>query len=775
MGVVTSGAGGRVRAYSASGEYVTEFGRPGEVIRGLDTGDLDGDGKVEVAFHYHRWNRVAAYTMPLRKMLWAVDGGNLGTGQISKERHGNRELWVADLDGDGRPEIIRSGGNPMTGYAIEALSSDGGSVWLAPLPSRSDSFREPMIRVVSLGDRSAVLALFGREIYLFDSSGREIRRFEMKHPGFTDMAVHRAGNVSEVLFASAPGNDRDLYLFRTDPEGLDTLAKLDRPGRLRAYSGAIAELLADLKKKPTSTGRTYTLWVGAGGTSAKEIPGMARNLSRYQERHPFRNIRHGVTWAAHQTEPIPHFPETHGFKQGEALPGEEIIERVRTFEREQLYFKMNVGHGTDPYLSLDTLEKIFQSAPNYLVGVQVSEEHQHLWPVVGIERILHYLQHYVAPLLELCLKYDKKLFMEEKMGFWAAVPATRSFFDLYFASGKFGNTLVMAVEESHSRAPELNFCARAGLWRAGLIKEWEATLIKDELRWTSTYEYGSLLDEGGPYFREALAAVAAGATYVTFKFSTISPGNRDLHGLSDGRFHYLPKGFEARLPLMYLLGTGLLEAPEPEKVVGFSPVVFRFAEPHPAFLEGLWINRLVSDENWRALFGTTGWGMTTSQDEYIMKHLAGANRHFGQFIPETPFGLPLIMPARAPLPPGFTGVVTDGVHLVRGERKVSGAAATEEIIQTFEDAARKLPFRIEGCYWMAHRKDADGKILRLLLVDPNWLNPKKMDIAIHVQNGRALSVTDLLSDRPLELLEEGKKFKATIPEGLFRILEVRLE
>ena len=62
-----------------------------------------------------------------------------------------------------------------------------------------------------------------------------------------------------------------------------------------------------------------------------------------------------------------------------------------------------------------------------------------------------------------------------------------------------------------------------------------------------------------------------------------------------------------------------------------------------------------------------------------------------------------------------------------------------------------------------------------VLVDPNWLNPRKLDIAIDVQNGRALSVTDLVSDRPLELLEEGKKFKATIPEGLFRILEVRLE
>jgi len=234
-------------------------------------------------------------------------------------------------------------------------------------------------------------------------------------------------------------------------------------------------------------------------------------------------------------------------------------------------------------------------------------------------------------------------------------------------------------------------------------------------------------------------------------------------------------GYESRLPLMYLLGTGLLEAPEPEEVVGFSPVVLRFAEPHPAFLEGLGYNRSVSDENRRALFGVTGWGMTASQDDYIMKHLVGADRHFGKFIPETRFGLPLILPALAPLPEGFSGLLTDGVHLIRGDRKRSASEARNEIIRTFEDAARKLPFAIEGCFWMAHRKDAEGKILRLLLVDPGWLVPMERSIAVRVQQGRALSVRDLVEERDLELQGGGKAFEVKIPEGLFRILEVRLD
>jgi hypothetical protein len=126
----------------------------------------------------------------------------------------------------------------MTGFAIEALSGGGRSLWVAPLPSGSDSFREPMIRSVSLGERRAVLSVFGRDVYLFDPSGREIRHFEMEHPGFTDLAVHPAGEVSELLFASAPGSDRSLYLPNRPGGG--------RPGRARrrearAYS-AISRL-----------------------------------------------------------------------------------------------------------------------------------------------------------------------------------------------------------------------------------------------------------------------------------------------------------------------------------------------------------------------------------------------------------------------------------------------------------------------------------------------------------------------------------------------------
>jgi hypothetical protein len=365
--------------------------------------------------------------------------------------------------------------------------------------------------------------------------------------------------------------------------------------------------------------------------------------------------------------------------------------------------------------------------------------------------------------------------MQEKMGFWTAVPATRAFFDLYFASGKYRNTLVMAVEESNSRAPELNFCARAGLWRAGLVNQWEATLIDDQLRWTSLYEYGSLLDEGGPYFREALAAVAAGATHITFKFGTLFPGNEERKGLADGAHRYTPRGFESRLPLVYLLGTGLLEAPRRDQVAGFSPVVFRFDEPHPHFMAGLSYNRSVKARSQGALFGINSWGMTTARDDYVMKHLVGVDRHFGKFVPETPFGLPLIMPARAPLPSGFTGLLTDGVHLFQGKRKLVGTVATQAVLQTFRDAAQKLPFRIEGCYWMAHRKDAEGKLLRLVLVDPGWLVPKERRVTVRLQQGSATLVKDIVGESELELLEEGRQFAVTIPEGLFRILEVRLK
>lgn len=76
---------------------------------------------------------------------------------------------------------------------------------------------------------------------------------------------------------------------------------------------------------------------------------------------------------------------------------------------------------------------------------------------------------------------------------------------------------------------------------------------------------------------------------------------------------------------------------------------------------------------------------------------------------------------------------------------------------------------------MAHRKDPDGKVLRLVLVDPGWLTPARRDITIRVQNSKALLATDLIGQRALELQEEGKRLDVTIPEGLFRILDVHLQ
>jgi hypothetical protein len=39
---------------------------------------------------------------------------------------------------------------------------------------------------------------------------------------------------------------------------------------------------------------------------------------------------------------------------------------------------------------------------------------------------------------------------------------------------------------------------------------------------------------------------------------------------------------------------------------------------------------------------------------------------------------------------------------------------------------------------MAHRKDTEGKFMRLLQVNPGWLIPMERSIAIQVQNRRAL-------------------------------------
>ncbi|MBN2295357.1 MAG: hypothetical protein JXM70_23200 [Pirellulales bacterium] len=101
---------------------------------GLFHEDLDGDGKKEVATAINGiWNRVTVYSEE-RKPLY---NAQFGPGPSDAPRSRMRDMHIADLDGDGRKEIVVG----LSEGLVVALTDECQKVWSTRLPSPPISLR----------------------------------------------------------------------------------------------------------------------------------------------------------------------------------------------------------------------------------------------------------------------------------------------------------------------------------------------------------------------------------------------------------------------------------------------------------------------------------------------------------------------------------------------------------------------------------------------------------------------------------------------------------
>jgi hypothetical protein len=111
---------------------------------------------------------------------------------------------------------------------------------------------------------------------------------------------------------------------------------------------------------------------------------------------------------------------------------------------------------------------------------------------------------------------------------------------------------------------------------------------------------------------------------------------------------------------------------------------------------------------------------------------------------------------------------TDGISIWRkGGAKLSGKAAAAAVQESFEQAARKLPFRTSGddVFFQCIRLD-DGKH-RLYAIDPGWLDPKERRIRIH--SSSPFRLRDLMTGEAIEVKDGAAQI--VVPAGALRILE----
>ena len=205
-------------------------------------------------------------------------------------------------------------------------------------------------------------------------------------------------------------------------------------------------------------------------------------------------------------------------------------------------------------------------------------------------------------------------------------------------------------------------------------------------------------------------------------------------------------------------------------------VVFAMREPdagHIADCMNMHRHNVFSADRGLALEGlAAAYGMATPEPHYLGAYLMGVKRHYGSFVPETPYGFPIVLPAdlrrRAKWAVGAWE--TDGRFLYQNGRKLTAAQAKAPLLAAFRKATEKLPFRAEGEVFMQAQK-VGPKTARITLVDPGFLDPADRDVTLHVR-GPARRLVDILSGETIPV--RSGRARLTVPAGVFRILEARM-
>ena len=380
------------------------------------------------------------------------------------------------------------------------------------------------------------------------------------------------------------------------------------------------------------------------------------------------------------------------------------------------------------------------------------------------------MHHHHGPLQDLCLKYGAKKVMPLNKGlWWISMTSNDKVYDELFGGDRW-KTIWGSTEDSNSRTPEINLAGRAGVWMAGLMEDWTASLIGD--LFTSTrYHQWEYPKHGHPFLRLLVAHTAMGAAHYRF--------NIPHFYRSGDEFGFLDQGRESVEIFLHMLGKGIIAPPRRDQVVGYSRIGIAMHEASEKWIVDaqnghnpqIWED---DPELHNAIIPHNGelWGRTTTPEHALQRILLEKDRQFGYHVPATPYGPFVIVPAKADL--SKVPIVeewwhTDGIYAWKeGGSKLTGKEAASAIQADFERAAAKLPFRADGGVFFQTIKMDNGNY-RLYAVDSGWLDPQERDVTLRVQVSGDVTLTDVLSGEEISVNNGMAKF--TVPAGAFRILD----
>ncbi len=665
------------------------------------------------------------------------------------------DLSIADIDKDGRDDVVISGHTGDTGIYPELFAYNGDmDIILNIRGERGDGQRYSHgFNAVLSPKCDEIVMTYGGFIRRYDFEGNLLAEAGERHRGVIYNAILAIPEEDLFFGLGQIGGDNTLYsfdlnddkwieqeqhwggLFSDVEQNLNTLYEQTLNFKLPSYQ-AKEENEFTVLGLPTDFLDPRVEAMDAGKITF--ISGIGHFTENTDRSHLVAELgeialRRDKRWT---------YPNTR----------EEIVAAARKKEEAGEPFEMWVGHGNDPFfIQIETIEQMIAAAPTTCKGLIYAE--------MGTFDIRtdYFVNHYMPRIAKAIRDNhaETKLYFRFKNMFWAA-DVHEPLWQKMFLSGDYKDILIPSAEDTSNRLQDLNFAGRVGMYMSNSIFNFAIRLIDDNPTSWRPFTPGGHRSVS-PYLRNAVLASAYGSRYGIF-----------------GNIAYLEK--PSYNIFFALKCAGVLPQIDPDEIlsVGSWGIVKDLDQEYLEWVRARDGHDLLryktNDDN--AVISKAGvyWCGSNIPEHDYSKIAMGADYRWLNFVPKLPNGMVPIAEERYVETLEKEGVgyfETDINHGYVDGKKVDGKSFGPYMREVVEKGGRSLLMTVEGASWALFKIDEHHA--RLVVIDPGYVDPAERKCIIKLQNQMPQKATDILSGEELSM--SGDRIEITVPAGSMRFVD----
>jgi hypothetical protein len=598
--VISSGP--RTWAYDADFTETQLLDVGGPVTTALAGADLDGDGRDEVLVGYAAQTLRVVAVSGEGQTLWRHNPSDWpGSARVSS-------LFVADIDGDGSPEIV-GGCSSSVAFALEA---DGTPVWRSPGKRwpHETFLAEP---IVCAGDHAGVqVLLMARRSFEVRAGGGP--RLFAGESGVTIMdSTPSVADPGACWIAGSGLRESAFYRLQLSKSGKNRLASHTVPDPVgEALDAAWTQVSAhDPLPLPDASDRRFHVLLYRNNRE------QVRDVWPQLQARSTANVKYEIlSYIKELPVELNRFPQTSH---------EEILDYAGFFEAEGIPFWLFVCHGGKPWIEPETAREILDRAPTTCRGFYTAEDTS-----MYAKPVFYAWLDWAGEMLEVCHAAGRRMIFKQMFDAWSLVASDRRCYDALF---KYPETIIPMYATNNGHAPEIQTGGMLGLWRAGACRDWGMSSQNWNWNWAEQgYSRISTSSICPPdiILRMDLAVASLGCTYFHVE------GGQEWMS-RDGQVVEASK--RHRELLFQMMERGLMLPPAPGQLAGLSPVaVARTTDLTGVEGAGIGTVKARGGTIFReGLLGVRA-AMQTPPDDYLPVYANHVPRYIAGLFPATPYG-----------------------------------------------------------------------------------------------------------------------------------------